>query len=85
MQIVKVQFKHSHTGEFKGTEYSYFAEDDNLAVDDEIEVDTKFGKSIAKVTQTNVSIDEVVTFVDYMKTITKTPIMPLINDEDVPF
>lgn len=85
MQIVKVQFKHSHTGLFKGTEYSYFAEDDNLAVDDEVEVDTKFGKSMAKVTQVNVPVDEVVTFIDYMKTITKTPIMPILNNEDVPF
>lgn len=85
MQIVKVQFKHSHTGEFKGTEYSYFAEDDNLAINDEVEVDTKFGKSIAKVTQVNVPVDEVVTFIDYMKTITKTPIMPILNNEDVPF
>lgn len=85
MQIVKVQFKHSHTGEFKGTEYSYFAEDDNLAINDEVEVDTKFGKSIAKVTQVNVPVDEVVTFIDYMKTIPKAPVMPMISDEDVPF
>lgn len=85
MQIVKVQFKHTHTGEFIGTEYSYFAEDDNLAIDDEVEVDTKFGKSIAKVTQINVSADEVITFIDYMKTIPKAPVMPIINSEDVPF
>lgn len=85
MQIVKVQFKHSHTGEFKGTEYSYFAEDDNLAIDDEVEVDTKFGKSMAKVTQINVSADEVVTFIDYMKTIPKKPVMPILNNKDVPF
>ncbi|KAF0092201.1 MAG: hypothetical protein FD141_385 [Fusobacteria bacterium] len=85
MQIVKVQFKHSHTGEFKGTEYSYFAEDDNLAINDEVEVDTKFGKSIAKVTQVNVPAEEVVTFIDYMKTIPKAPVMPILNNEDVPF
>ncbi len=85
MQIVKVQFKHTHTGEFKGTQYSYFAEDDNLAIDDQVEVETKFGKSMAKVTQINVPADEVVTFIDYMKTIPKAPVEPIINKKDVPF
>ncbi|MDD2370857.1 MAG: hypothetical protein PHQ32_02510 [Firmicutes bacterium] len=85
MQIVKVQFKHSQSGEFRGTQYSYFAEDENLKIDDEVEVDTKFGKSIAKVTQINVPADEVVTFIDYMKTIPKAPLEPIINKEDVPF
>lgn len=85
MQIVKVQFKNNYSGKFQGIEYSYYAEDENIRVDDEFEVDTKFGKSMAKVTQINVPEDEVITFKNYMKTIPKAKTEPLINEEDVPF
>ena len=67
-KIVKVQFRSKFTGEYSGSEYSYYAEED-LQVGDEVKVPTRFGESDARVTMIAVPEDEVVTFKDFMKTI----------------
>lgn len=82
MQTIKVQFKSRHTGELRGMHYTYYAEDDNLQVGDEITIETKMGKSEAQVTQINVPDSEVITFKDYIKTIPKRNQLELEIEED---
>lgn len=53
---------------FSGREYSYYSDID-LEIGDIIEVPTRFGKSIAQVTRTNIDEKEIEKIKDYMKII----------------
>ena len=53
---------------FGGREYSYYSEM-NLEVGDIVEVPTRYGKSIAMVTRTNIDEKEIENIKDYMKVI----------------
>lgn len=53
---------------FQGKEYSYYT-DKNLAVGDLIQVPTKFGLKVTKVTKINVSEEKIEKIKPYMKTI----------------
>lgn len=53
---------------FTGREYSYYTELD-LEVGDIVEVPTRYGKSIAQVTRTNIDKKEIEKIKDYMKVI----------------
>lgn len=55
---------------FGGKAYSYFTEV-KLKVGDLVEVPTKYGTSIAKITRVDVPEDEIETIKPYMKTITR--------------
>lgn len=53
---------------FTGREYSYYTELD-LEVGDIVEVPTRYGKSIAQVTRTDIDKQEIEKIKDYMKVI----------------
>lgn len=68
---IKAQFQHSHTKEFRGIAYTYKAEDEFLQVGDELEIETKYGRSRIKVTEIRVPEAEIITLKDSIKTIPK--------------
>jgi hypothetical protein len=53
---------------FSGREYSYYSDID-LEIGDIVEVPTRYGKSIAQVTRTNIDEKEIEKIKDYMKII----------------
>lgn len=53
---------------FSGREYSYYTEMD-LEIGDIVEVPTRYGKSIAQVTRTNIDEKEIEKIKEYMKII----------------
>lgn len=55
---------------FSGREYSYYSDID-LEIGDIVEVPTRYGKSIAQVTRTNIDEKEIEKIKDYMKIIEK--------------
>lgn len=68
---------------FSGREYSYYAGVD-LEVGDIVEVPTRYGKSIAKVTRVNIPEKEIENIKDYMKIIeTKLNKEEFLNGKEV--
>ena len=57
-RIVTVQYKDLKGNEFKGNEYSYFAETD-LEVGQIVKVPTKYGDSVARVSKVGISEDTI--------------------------
>lgn len=69
-KIVGIKYEDRfYPGTFSGKEYSYFT-DIELEVGDLVEAPTKYGKSIALVTATNIPKEKIKGIEEFMKTIT---------------
>lgn len=70
LEIVGVKYEDKFKKKtFTGREYSYYSNIEDINVGDIVEVPTRYGKSIAQVTRTDIDKQEIEKIKDYMKII----------------